>query len=951
MTPAVFGFGKNKISYDQFDWKIYPTTHFELHYYTTEQASLRRVASFAESAYERLSLKLNFQIDKKIPLIFYSTHSDFEQTNVDVSFIPEGVGAFAEPARNRMVLPVDLPDARLQELIAHELTHIFEYEILFQGELRKAILSSPPLWFMEGLASYLAQDEDDRARMVLRDAVVSDLIPRITESGVGGYFAYRYGHAAFDYIESEYGVDGVRDFIFEFRSALGNSVEKALKRAFEVTPEDFDIRFRRWLQKKYVPELVKHGEPIDFGERLRFDTNYRGETLSAVASPSGDLAAAFALVDDRVEIVVFGLKNRKLFRNLTNGRNYDTEYPIVQFLTTGPLTSRDLAWSPDGNELAYFARREKGRVLVLLNALNGDLRKTFDIHPDQPGAPTYSPDGSSVVFRGMDKGKSDIFRIDLKTGEQTNITEDEAFDASPAISPDGQWLYYSSIDVDRMKIFRLSLSDRSRRERITDGPGNDEDVSFSPDGKKIFFSSSRAEGIYNAYSLDLSSGEILQWTDAVSGCFTPTMIPSDDGFPRLLFTGYFRRGFEGYVGKMKDPIRVVVAGTEGAAVARPSSAAPPAPYTPEVEVPIDPANAKDYKRGRLFIENAQIYTGITDDQRFFSQAILTWSDLLGNKRAVAIFDSLSSYTDYRLIYFDLEKRLQKGVTAFSTETFFVSLNPATGGQTTTRTRIIREAGVYGLSAYPIDKFHRFELNLGYLWRSLDVPLAFSNSNGNQEIDFQARKDNFPELQLNFVGDSTEFREFGPYGGRRYELSGNWGAKFSGGGTVRRTASFDYREYFPVTTRSLVAFRFFGAVSDGSAPDVFYFGGLDTLRGYNFREQIGTRIAYTNFEFRFPLVDRIELPFLQIHDIRGRVFLDIGAAYIEGADFQFWDSDKSHLRECSTTDPACQGGLSAYGWGFSWDLGGIELHWDFAQRWNLRNSIGGRRTTFWIGNRF
>ena len=89
----------------------------------------------AESAYDDLSRRLNYQVPKPIPLLFYVTHAEFEQNNIILNFIPEGVGAFAEPARNRMVLPIDLPDEKLQNLIAHELTHIFQYEILFGGRL------------------------------------------------------------------------------------------------------------------------------------------------------------------------------------------------------------------------------------------------------------------------------------------------------------------------------------------------------------------------------------------------------------------------------------------------------------------------------------------------------------------------------------------------------------------------------------------------------------------------------------------------------------------------------------------------------------------------------------------------------------------------------------------------------------------------------------------------
>src|SRR5262249_51645982 len=155
---------------------------------------------------------------KPINIIFYATHADFEQTNTDLNFISEGVGAYALPSRNRMVLPVDQPDAKLQQLIAHELTHVFQFEMLFGGNYLRALTTSAPHWFTEGMASYFGKDEDNKDRMVLRDAVLSDRVPEIAQKGIFGFFAYRFGHAVFDFIAAEWGKEAVRDFILEYRN-------------------------------------------------------------------------------------------------------------------------------------------------------------------------------------------------------------------------------------------------------------------------------------------------------------------------------------------------------------------------------------------------------------------------------------------------------------------------------------------------------------------------------------------------------------------------------------------------------------------------------------------------------------------------------------------------------------------------------------------------------------
>src|SRR5438477_6945984 len=105
--------GQNKIVYDVFDWQIYQSTHFQIYYYSREKEALQKVVSMAESAYDELSRRLNYQIPKPIPLLYYATHAEFEQNNIITSFIPEAVGAFAEPARNRMVIPIDVEAEKL----------------------------------------------------------------------------------------------------------------------------------------------------------------------------------------------------------------------------------------------------------------------------------------------------------------------------------------------------------------------------------------------------------------------------------------------------------------------------------------------------------------------------------------------------------------------------------------------------------------------------------------------------------------------------------------------------------------------------------------------------------------------------------------------------------------------------------------------------------------------
>ena len=147
-TPYVPYFGKNKIRYNNFEWHIYTTDHFEIYYYPEIESHLERVTSYAESAYQQVSSDLKHDLAFKIPLVLFKTQSEFQQQNIESSELPEGVLAFAEPYRDRMVLPIDEPSDALYRLITHELTHIFEFDIIPRSLLHRQL----PLWVDEGLS-------------------------------------------------------------------------------------------------------------------------------------------------------------------------------------------------------------------------------------------------------------------------------------------------------------------------------------------------------------------------------------------------------------------------------------------------------------------------------------------------------------------------------------------------------------------------------------------------------------------------------------------------------------------------------------------------------------------------------------------------------------------------------------------------------------------------------
>ncbi|MGE5499062.1 MAG: hypothetical protein ACM3Q2_13355, partial [Syntrophothermus sp.] len=72
LPQTVYGqfyfFGRNKVQYDNFDWKILKTEHFDIYYYDEFGEMAEIGAHFAEEAFADLKVKFGGIIINRIPL-------------------------------------------------------------------------------------------------------------------------------------------------------------------------------------------------------------------------------------------------------------------------------------------------------------------------------------------------------------------------------------------------------------------------------------------------------------------------------------------------------------------------------------------------------------------------------------------------------------------------------------------------------------------------------------------------------------------------------------------------------------------------------------------------------------------------------------------------------------------------------------------------------------------
>ena len=77
-----------------------------------------------------------------------------------------------------------------------------------------------------------------------------------------------------------------------------------------------------------------------------------------------------------------------------------------------------MSWAPAGDRIAYFARTEKNKTLILQNVVTTKIEKRIELKTvDMPESPDISPDGKEVAFAALRGAVGDIFIVNIETGE------------------------------------------------------------------------------------------------------------------------------------------------------------------------------------------------------------------------------------------------------------------------------------------------------------------------------------------------------------------------------------------------------------------------------------------------------------------------------------------------------------------------------------------------------
>jgi Tol biopolymer transport system component len=882
-------FGRNKVQYEAFDFRILETPHFDIYYYPAEHDAVLQAGRLAERWYARLSATFDHEFRERQVIVLYASHAHFTQTNVIPGFLSDGIGGLTEGLKGRIVLPFAAGLGETDHVLGHELVHAFQRDILRQ---RGRSLSMLPLWFVEGMAEYFSIGRiDANTAMWLRDASRLRQLPRIDQLDNPKWFPYRYGQALWTYLATQYGED------VAVRALKSKASGGAVGRLVAVTGTDTRVlsnAWHSWIRQSWSSDAASDSAE---GSTAIVTEQTGGGRLNVgpVLSPDGRQLVFLSERDQySIDVYLADTASGAIVRRIVRTAG-DPHFDSLQFIESAG------AWDPSGRLFVLAAVYGGKPVLTLLDMRTGVVEREIRLNElDQIFSPTWSPDGHRIAFSALGGGVSDLYVLDLDTGELRTLTSDGFADLQPAWSPDGSTIVFSSdrfssdlatLSFGNYRLGTIDVTSGAIRE-IPGIPGaKNIDPHWAADGRSVYFIADGG-GVSNVYRVVPSTGDLFRVTDVRTGvsgvtASSPALSVAARA-DRLAFSVYRRGTYE--IHTIETPHDTLLR-SESISRLHTSSPniAPGLANSPAIGAPAREFTVKPSGHGLSLKAVGQPYlsAGGGSIGGFLRAGVsLSFGDMLGNQQLETAIQAGKGTDDFAVqaTYVNQRSRWNWGIgggqvpwLVGASKTFLPA--PASGSTIISRDSILLRQvhrQLSGLAIYPFSRSERFELKAGVHEISFErrtTTDVFSAATGQRLVDrrIESRVAAAPvrlfETSASLVHDTAVHGPTSPVLGERYRFE----IEPTFGDLTFATVVADYRKYVMPVRPFTIAMRGqhigrYGTGGGDSRLMPIVWTLRDVVRGYGdtvaaarrcgndcspLTHLSARRIAVGNIELRFP----------------------------------------------------------------------------------------------------
>jgi len=942
-APALLAqwYGRNKVQYQKFDFRIMKTRHFDIYFYLQDESTVKMAGLMAERWYSRFSRMFNHELKGRQPLILYGSGPEFQQTTVINELLGEGTGGVTESFKRRIILPYGASLAETDHVIGHELVHAFQYDLMAQGHSDAARGNDAglriPLWFIEGMAEYLSIGPvDPHTAMWMRDAVRRGEVPQIKKlENSYKYFPYRWGHALWSYITGRWGDEVIGKMMKSVGRAGDYTV--VLEGILGVKTKQLSADWAKALEAAYKPLLEKTQAVDALAKTLFKGVESNPYNIAPSISPDGKSLVLLSTRDlFSIDLYLADADTGKVRRKIVSTA-VDPHFESIQFIRSSG------AWDAKGEKFV-FAGVAKGRpVLTVLDIARDKTEREVPFKElAEILSPVWSPDGRHIAFTGLAGGVSDLFIYDLRDNVLKQMTRDAYADLQPAWSPDGRTIAFVTerfsanlewVESGAYELALLDVESGQVRRLLAFPAGKNINPQWTADSRSLYFLSDQS-GKTDLYRIDVASAKITQITNLYTGIQGITelspAVSVAAGTGRVVFSGYQDGYYSIY--SIDDP--AVLEGQAFLAQFERNPAILPPRNEPEgallglLRNPLFglPKDANftftDYKSklGLDYVSPPNVAIGVDRFGTYGAGGLSAyWSDMLGYQTLITTAFTGSRIIDTSgvLAYLNNKGRFNWGSAlqriVYPYPYYLLYRDPVTAN-------IVQEENVYRLinydasvfGSYPFSQVSRFQLSAGYRIQDYNHTIYkyIYDPSGSVLLDYQKIKPrdtykaiNFGYLTAGYYYDTGIFGATSPILGQNFGLS----VSPAVGSISFTTVTADFRKYIVPVRPFTLAFRAmhmgrYGKDAGARQMYPLYIAYWDLVRGYesfssrevahyeanpgeafDYSRLFGSRMLMGNAELRFPLLGLFGVGkgYFGAWPLEAYAFFDWGIVYAQG----------------------------------------------------------------------
>lgn len=511
-------FGRNRIQYEQFDWKFLSSDNFDVYFYRGNEKIAREVNEFLEEEFDKITDLIGYPPYFKTKIFLYNSTSDLQQSNVGI-----GKGTFAPGGETNFVKPyIEVANpgsvSELKEKLLVEVANLMVNEMMFGGSLKdmfqSAVLLNLPEWFISGASLYVAKgwtiEMDDYVRKLV-DTKRAKKFNRLTGKDAG-----LAGQSLWNYIAHKYGRSNISN-ILNYTRIIRNE-EKSISITLGIS---FEQLMYEW-QNFYIDnarQVEQNYETPSFEESITGKKNRKGIFHNDVKiSPDGSKIAYTKNNNGRYKVIIQDRNTGDetvVFKGgyKVIGQEIDYKLPIID-------------WADD-NTLGLIYNKY-GKVYFVLYDVqtNSKLPRILE-RMEQVRSLEFSTNGRLAVISAVVGGRNDLYLLSTRRDRTKRLTNDVYDDIDPSFIPNSSSIIFSSnrvsdtLDVkeqnldqvgNNYNIFYYDLdTTKNVLTRVTNTVSQDIKPIALSDNKIYYLSDQR--GIRNIFTYDRISGIYSQVTN------------------------------------------------------------------------------------------------------------------------------------------------------------------------------------------------------------------------------------------------------------------------------------------------------------------------------------------------------------------------------------------------------------------------------------------------------